>query len=694
MDFDGNIGLLESTIARLQSQREQERAMAEILPTRFELNMAAFRRYLPAIGEQFSDYIPGRAFTFFCTENGIPNLRWADSDVAFYEQDPYAYCQRQIESVLGSKASIQTLHFSKEANPLEFIHVDFMNRMVDEQQAAAGELAPISEVGSDIPLMLMYGVGLGYQLSYLYERCQPNVLFIIEPDFDLFYASLFTFDWHALLGYIDEANLALHVFLGQDKDEIVQDIAIAAAKVGAYLSAANVGFWHYRSAAISELITKTKQEFFFLVSGWGFFDDNLIALSHCMENVRRDLPFLIEGKTLDKRWENVPLFVVGNGPSLDGAIETLKRYRHEVVILSCGSALSALHRAGIRPDIHVQVERTKVVPDSHRLLQDEAYLKGILFLSVDVIHPDCADQFDRVGLAFKSFEPGVSLLRMHAPVAHQRDILASANPMVGNTGLATACRLGFKDIYLFGIDNGYKNDSYHHSKFSFYFDAEGKPKARLDAQISKKNKHITPGNFGGTVTTTSMMINTRVVMENLLGQYPETRVHNCSDGARIKGAAPLAITDIVIDNPGLDKSTLLDHIFEDLYRPMGIDVGQFGERLDTNLLYDFIDKFAEIWSKKFTSRQEVIAAMMRVREYLQGIRLGGYEHIYRSLVGSINYSFSVILSTLYRFAPSDELYIRLDDMIGVMVDYFMAMKAKYLDALNSVDRKEHGLFDH
>ena len=144
---------------------------------------------------------------------------------------------------------------------------------------------------------------------------------------------------------------------------------------------ANIGFWHYPSEGIFELMKRTKQEFFLLSSGWGFFDDNIISISHCVENVRKNLPFLITGKSLDENWSNIPVFVVGNGPSLDMAIDTLKKLQDNVIILSCGSALSALHKAGIRPDIHVQVERTKLVPDSHRLLNDADYLKDILFLS-------------------------------------------------------------------------------------------------------------------------------------------------------------------------------------------------------------------------------------------------------------------------------------------------------------------------
>ncbi|MDX7828227.1 6-hydroxymethylpterin diphosphokinase MptE-like protein [Aeromonas caviae] len=693
MDFESKINSLEVELGRLRAQKEQEQAMQEVLPARFEMNMAAFLHYIPDIYEKFKTYNPVRGFSFFCGENGIPNLLWNDSKLPFYGDDPYKECEDQIGAVLNSPGSIQTIEFSKEDNPIDFIHVDYMNKMMKVRDIASEKLMPISKVGTDIPLMLMYGVGLGYQLSYLYEQCRPRILFVIEPNFDLFYASLFTFDWYKLLEHLNGEGLGIHIFLGQNKDEVIQDITVASAKVGSYLSAASVGFWHYKSDEIIELITRTKQEFFFLISGWGFFDDNVIALSHCVENIRKNIPFLVKGKSLDDKWREIPVFVIGNGPSLDIAIDKLKSCQHQVIILSCGSALSSLYKAGIKPDIHVQVERTKVVPDSHFLLKDDQYLKGILFLSVDVIHPDCAEQFDRVGLAFKSFEPGFPLIKMHSSIARTRDILSSANPLVGNTGLATACRLGFRNIYLLGIDNGYKSNAHHHSKFSFYFDDTGNQKDKLSIQVNKKSNHLVPGNFGGEVETTNMMISSRTVMENLIGAYTDVHFYNCSDGAKIKGAEPKKISDISFENFHLDKDSLLNHIINDIYQPMDIDIDKLKENFHIELFNDFIDMFIRDWDKYFSTREDIVSNMLKVRDYLLAMRVNGYEHIYRCLIGSINYSFSVILSTLYRFDVCDYLYKTINDIIKIMVEYFVAIKNKYVHALSSVDRKEHGLFD-
>ncbi len=76
MDMNEGIDFLETEILRLNRQKEQEAAMVEVLPVRFERNLDAFRKYIPAIYEQFFDYEPKSKLEFFCNENGIPNLLW------------------------------------------------------------------------------------------------------------------------------------------------------------------------------------------------------------------------------------------------------------------------------------------------------------------------------------------------------------------------------------------------------------------------------------------------------------------------------------------------------------------------------------------------------------------------------------------------------------------------------------------
>ncbi len=65
-----------------------------------------------------------------------------------------------------------------------------------------------------IPVVIHVLDRAGYQLGYLYERCRVRNLFAFEPDLDMVYASLYCFDWHQLLVYMEQESLSLHLFIG------------------------------------------------------------------------------------------------------------------------------------------------------------------------------------------------------------------------------------------------------------------------------------------------------------------------------------------------------------------------------------------------------------------------------------------------------------------------------------------------
>lgn len=271
MDINKLILDTQQQAERLQRQSEQEKAMAEVLPLRFAQNLDAFKHYMPGIYEQFSDYQPKRPFRFFCNENGIPNILWLDEQVALYGEDPFAEAEDQIQQVI-EQSILQCIDFVPQWHIDGQIHIKYNNQISKLKQRTSLEGLPLHKLlETDIPLSIMYGIGLGYQLGYLYERCKIRNLFAFEPDLDMFYASLYCFDWHALLDYMDQANLSLHLFIGVEEQLLVSDMMEALHRKGAFWSAGYFSFCHYHSPAIHSLLYKVESEFYLLRSGWGFF---------------------------------------------------------------------------------------------------------------------------------------------------------------------------------------------------------------------------------------------------------------------------------------------------------------------------------------------------------------------------------------------------------------------------------------
>lgn len=692
-NIDHELQSIHQQAERILAQGNQEKAMADVLPLRFEVNFSAFEKYIPNIAETFRNYQPQKSYRLFCTENGIPNLEWIDKNVAIYGADPFSECEEQIKNIL-TYDNLARLDFSLENNPLGFVHIDFLNKLVECNNRASQQLAHITKTPDSVPLLVMFGVGLGYQLGYLYERCRVNNLFLFEPDLDLFYASLFCFDWASLLEYLDKENLGLHIFLGQDEKTVMSDLITVMHSRGAFLISNALLCWHYPSPEIFKLIEQVKKEFYLLAMGWGFYDDNIIALSHCAANLEKKVPFLKNSDELTISWKNVPVFVIANGPSLDSSLETIQKYKNKAILISCGSTISALHRAGIRPDIHVETERTKAVPDFLDLIGDKSYLEDILFLSTDVIHPNCMNYFKRAGLCFKFDEPSAMLCSVYFPEVREFAHLTSTNPLVSNIGLKMACALGFENIYLFGVDNGYKDRSHHHSRLSAYFDDHGEVVEQLTDLVIGNSSYFVPGNFGGQVSTTGMFDSCRRVLGLIAADYPDANISNCSDGAYISDCKPLAPHLLNLDeNDSFDKNAIIDNIYRDRFKPIKIDRQSMMSHLDVDFFNEFIDRLITEWDQPFSSRTQVVELMLKQYSYLGVIANSYQRHIYKMLIGTLNYVFSLVGMSLYRYESDKETLNVIRESTLIMQEYFKAAKQMYPKALDSVDEVDNSIMD-
>ena len=681
VNIDTALAKAEQEALRLQQQAEQEVAMAAALPLRFAQNMAAFRQYIPHIADMYEAYQPARPFRFFCSENGQPNLAWLDDDVAVYGAEPYLICETLVKEFM-ERGGLSKFSFSQEANPLGFMHVEYLNKLNAYLDDISTREDMLSRVPLEVPSALIFGVGLGYHLGYLYERCKIGTLFLFEPDLDLFYGSLFCFDWAPLLAYLHQENLGLHILLGQDEETIVKDFSSAIHSRGSFLIANAFIMWGYQNDKIRKLIEKVQQEYYLLVMGWGFFDDNLIALSHTINNIERAVPFLKQDQRVAPEYHRTPVFIIANGPSLDESIAVIRENKDKAILISCGSAISALHKVGIKPDIHVETERTKIVYDFLVNLNDPEYLRDVLFLSTDVIHPDCATLFNQSALVFKLSEPGVVLYRNYFPGWQACAALGGVNPLVGNIGVSAPTHLGFKNLYLFGLDNGYKHKGHHHSKLSSYYNNEENAGALGDLMYGD-SQWRREGNFDGTVISNAMFDTSRRVIEQVLAANEDVRCFNCSDGAKIEHARALPSAEISLLHR-VDKPALLEEI-AGLCAPIPLSKQDFEPLLDIEFFNILIDKMMAEWQQDFRSRNELNQLMLRNFGYLSQIAATRQQHISQTMVGSMNYVFTLLSSILYSFEGEEETLVLMKPAIDLWLEFLAKAREMYPRALDSVD---------
>ncbi|MNS83314.1 hypothetical protein D3C72_1170980 [compost metagenome] len=440
--------------------------------------------------------------------------------------------------------------------------------------------------------------------------------------------------------------------------------------------------WGYQNDKIRKLIEKVQQEYYLLVMGWGFFDDNLIALSHTINNIERAVPFLKQDQRVAPEYHRTPVFIIANGPSLDESIAVIRENKDKAILISCGSAISALHKVGIKPDIHVETERTKIVYDFLVNLNDPEYLRDVLFLSTDVIHPDCATLFNQSALVFKLSEPGVVLYRNYFPGWQACAALGGVNPLVGNIGVSAPTHLGFKNLYLFGLDNGYKHKGHHHSKLSSYYNNEENAGALGDLMYGD-SQWRREGNFDGTVISNAMFDTSRRVIEQVLAANEDVRCFNCSDGAKIEHARALPSAEISLLHR-VDKPALLEEI-AGLCTPIPLSKQDFEPLLDIEFFNILIDKMMAEWQQDFRSRNELNQLMLRNFGYLSQIAATRQQHISQTMVGSMNYVFTLLSSILYSFEGEEETLVLMKPAIDLWLEFLAKAREMYPRALDSVD---------
>ena len=292
----------------------------------------------------------------------------------------------------------------------------------------------------------------------------------------------------------------------------------------------------------------------------GFFDDEQIGFAHTIHNINAGYAFFSHGAATESL---PPVLLVGNGPSLDSHVNFIRQHQADSIIISCGTALSSLAKVGIKPDFHVEMERSSITRYYIEAGTSDEYRRGIPLLTLNPAPPNMTALFDEVCLAVKPNDAG-SILIDDTFKNHGLSRLESCNPTVTNAGLSFVLSMGFTEVLLIGVDLGQKTAASHHSSLSVYHDLEKRSKGKIRPGGAGLQQSLVPGNFGGEVYADWILSRSRREMEHLLSlPNPvgrEHAVYNLNDGALINGAIPKRYSDLNSFRPLADKPAIISAI--------------------------------------------------------------------------------------------------------------------------------------
>lgn len=551
------------TIEQLLKQAEAQHKVIE-LNALFAKNMAFFKQALPAIYYRFKDYTPTEISLTVTDEGWVDMVNLNLNNKLVYGQEPKAFAAETVASYIKtplwqkmSPSTTKVLEIEQES------HSKNMNALIEyfNEKNNAEFTVP---VGKQTTFLFMLGIGFGYQITELLKYTDIQHLVIAETNPDIFFASLHTLDWEELNNYFSAPRKTLNIIFEQTPERFASMLEHHINQIGVFNTAKPYVFNHLSSTELISTAISFIQNISIIVSSLGYFDDEKVGLTHTINNFRNKIPFLRNHAFLVKEFVDKPLFLIANGPSLDIAKDFIRDNQDKAILISCGTGLSSLNKLGIKPDFHVELERTHPIKEWIETTTTPEYRKGIRLLAINTVHPDLPKLFDTVGMALKFNDLGASYIEQFIDDTEMSVTLGACNPNVANAGLTFSAALGFTEIYLFGIDLGYPAGDQHHSSFSFHYDIKKEDIDSFNLDSAQKNEGCTvDGNFGGKVISSELFIRSRLGLESILDDCKEIKCYNTSNGSAIKHTIAKRTSEIDTSNwPKFNKKAFSDSLYE------------------------------------------------------------------------------------------------------------------------------------
>ena len=219
---------LEEQRAILESQLEAQKNLEKLIPENLERNLNSLKTFFPQLYDKFQNYQLKKQYKLTCNENRQPNILFPDGSY-LYGNNPFDECKKQVDNLLNNISfSVNTQGITDEDNPFYQLHFYYKNKLYSQVKdlCAKNNTESQSQKRGKItsaPLLIMLGLGLGYQLAFLYEKFTPVNIYIIEPDTDLFYLSLCVLDYAYIFEYISERHLGIKFIFTDDPESIMLD---------------------------------------------------------------------------------------------------------------------------------------------------------------------------------------------------------------------------------------------------------------------------------------------------------------------------------------------------------------------------------------------------------------------------------------------------------------------------------------
>ena len=426
-----------------------------------------------------------------------------------------------------------------------------MRRIMTGLQGKTLESLPDPDSG----YLICFGLGLGLHLPALIDEYPVNTLIVVDDQMDGLALSLSHLDWKAVIDTLTKRGGGLEILIGDDPQGLTDQLLHALRGPQFPCLDGTYVFHHHNTEVLAETVQRLSALMPVVEGNDGFFEDEILMLENSVGNLIRN-NFHILKDDPQRPLKQMPVLIVGSGPSLNDTIEDIKRVRKNMLLISCGTGLGPLLAAGLKPDFHVEVENTQDIEDIITGIAEQYDLSGITLIGTSTIKPKIPTFFDEVILCWRDV---VIPTRLFSEIGEH---LSLAGPTVTNLGVRAALSMGFYEYYLFGVDLGSRVADQHHASGSIY-DTEDDAYWKSGANMEPFTIEV-EGNLGRTIFTNRPFLLTKVFFDKLFKTFSACHFFNASDGVKFDGVTPIVAASLVAEQPDLTPREMAELCLSEL----------------------------------------------------------------------------------------------------------------------------------
>ena len=290
-------------------------------------------------------------------------------------------------------------------------------------------------------------------------------------------------------------------------------------------------------------------------------------------------------------------------------------------------------------------------------------------------------------MGLKAVEPSTYILQ-NEELGFDKDRLALliySNPTVSNLALSYFTQMGFKNIYLFGVDLGFSGDA-HHSKKSIYYDKAGDDKLLFDKKAL--SAFVAPGNHVEEVETTMIFQMSAKGLGELLTFYPDVNCYNLGNGIKIDNTIPAYPVDINLPDVSVDKVELVDRMLTHYASDTRDLAVQYSAVLAQQVFPDFVDEMIALVKPAVGSRYDALQQLHQQFILLHSKYDTKHSFLVEMLRGTMQHCHAMIIKVLLLPAESEQGLIGYQQAIDIFITYLEAAKDKYQRELLKKDNTQ------